>query len=79
MLQPYHVKISTLRLSQVRNHHESYAGGYDAIAVVVGANNLGNYAVREAVAAIKETLEILSSLNPTACTFACEVAFLVSF
>ena len=58
---------------QVRNNQNSYTGDFDAIAVVVGANNLGNYRVRDAVAAVDETVEILSSLNPKAFVFACEV------
>ena len=57
----------------MRNNQDSYSGDYDAIAVVVGANNLGNYRVRDAVAAVDETVEILSSLNPRACVFALEV------
>ena len=57
----------------MRNHRESYIGEYDAVVLVVGANNLGRYAVREAVIAVSETLEELSSLNPRACSFACEV------
>ena len=58
---------------QVRNNQDTYSGDYDAIAVVVGANNLGNYAVQDAVVAVDETVEILSSLNPRAFVFACEV------
>ena len=57
----------------MRNNQDTYSGDYDAIVVVVGANNLGNYRVRDAVAAVDETVEILSSLNPRACVFASEV------
>ena len=57
----------------MRNHQSSYTGDFDAIAIVVGANNLGNYGVRDAVTAVDETVEILSSLNPRAFVFACEV------
>ena len=70
--------VFNITVSQVQNNHESYSGDYDAIALVVGANNLGSYAVRDAVTAIKETLETLSSLNPRASTFACEVGFLLA-
>ena len=63
----------------MRNDQDTYSGDYDAIAVVVGANNLGDYAVRDAVIAVEETVEILSSLNPRACVFACEVCKLKHF
>ena len=68
----YHL-VDILMCLQVRNNQDSYSGDFDAITVVVGANNLGNYAVQDAVAAVDETMEILSSLNPRACVFACEV------
>ena len=74
----YHL-VDILMCLQVRNNEDSYSGDYDAIAVVVGANNLGNYAVQDAVAAVDETVEILRSLNPRACVFACEVCNLQDF
>ena len=43
--------------------------------VVVGANNIGQYAVRQPVGAIYDTLEVLSSINPFAKVFACEVLY----
>ena len=58
---------------QVINDPDDFSGDFDAVALVVGANNIGNYSVREVVETIDETLEILQYLNPGACVFASEV------
>ena len=53
---------------------DDFSGEFDAVALVIGANNIGNYAVQEVVETIYETVEILKSLNPGACVFASEVS-----
>ena len=60
---------------QVKNQPEEFKGDFDAIVVVVGANNIGQYAVRQAVRAIYDTVELLSSFNAHAKVLACEVGF----
>ena len=55
---------------------DDFSGEFDAVALVIGANNIGNYAVQEVVETIYETVEILKSLNPGACVFASEVSLL---
>ena len=55
------------------NDPDDFSGDFDAVALVVGANNIGNYSVREVVETIDETMEILKYLNPGACVFATEV------
>ena len=55
------------------NDPDDFSGDFDAVALVVGANNIGNYSVREVVETIDETVEILKYLNPGACVFVSEV------
>ena len=43
--------------------------------LMVGANNLGHYAIKKSVEVISETLDLLSALNPEARTYACEVVY----
>ena len=64
-------------LSQVRRHPDEYRGEYDAVVLMVGANNLGQYTIRDSVKVINETLNLLSKLNPGARTYACEVSSIV--
>ena len=59
---------------QVIKDPDDFSGDFDAVALVIGANNIGNYAVREVMETIYETVEILKSLNPGACVFASEVS-----
>ena len=63
---------------QVINDPEDFSGDFDAVALVIGANNIGNYAVQEVVGTIYETMEILKSLNPGACVFASEVSLTIT-
>ena len=53
---------------------DDFSGDFDAVALVIGANNIGNYRVQDVVETIHETLEILKSLNPGACVFTSEVS-----
>ena len=64
-------------LSQVRRHPDEYRGEYDAVVLMVGANNVGQYTIRDSVKVINETLNLLSKLNPGARTYACEVSSIV--
>ena len=58
---------------QVKNQPDDFKGDFDAVVVVAGANNIGQYTVRQSVRAIYETVEVLSSVNPHAKVLACEV------
>ena len=60
--------------SQVKRHPHEYKGDFDAVVLMVGANNLGQYTIRESVKVVNETLNLLSKLNPGARTYACEVS-----
>ena len=60
-------------MSQVKSQPDDYKGDFDSVVVVAGANNIGQYTVRQSVRAIYETVEVLSSVNPHAKVFACEV------
>ena len=55
-----------------RQSHE-YRGEFDAIVLMVGANDLGQFAIRRAIDLIKDTVDLLVDLNPGAPTFVCEV------
>ena len=59
---------------QVIKDPDDFSGEFDAVALVIGTNNIGNYAVHEVVETIYETVEILKSLNPGAYVFASEVS-----
>ena len=61
-------------LSQVERHPDEYKGEYDAVVLMVGANNLGQYTIKESIKVINETLNLLSKLNPGTRTYACEVS-----
>ena len=73
MVKFRHTSKCTNCVFQVKNQPEEFKGDFDAVVIVVGANNIGQYAVRQSVRAIYDTVELLSSFNAHAKVLACEV------
>ena len=59
----------------MRGSQHDFAGEFSNIVLVAGANDIGNYGIQKTTEAVAETLGLLSTLNPGANTFACEVSF----